>query len=854
MPTRIQLYTAKKNNNMHNLKTNKLFRNAFNLMLSSGIISLFGFVFWIVVARNYDSHDVGLATTLISSALLISLLGQAGFDTTFIRFLPKSENKSAYINTGIIVSGVASVVIAIVFCLGSPLFSSKLSFLASNPAYIALFVVFVVFATWNTLTNAALIAYRKTIYVLVIDLLFSAIKLSLPFVISSGNFMTIFILVAIAQIVNVALSVFVLMRKFGYRPAVKVDFAILKETKRYSLGVYTASILNLLPDSLLPIIIINKLGAPDAAYFYIAFAIANLVYTIAFAITQVLLAETSHDENQFAAHARRGMLIAVGLLTPAIIIVIFAAPYLLELFGKTYAGSGLETLRIMVLSGFFVLMYSFLGFYYKHTKKLLANIIMTAVNAVSIVVLSSVMATKYGLPGVGWAWLIGTVISVIVGALLFVLGRKKAVTLPKTPSKILITHVYSEDNKGDAALLSVLVNDVRRTFPKAQLTILTLDSVAADHTFEGIPVKKSFMFYALNKYHNRPMTLLYSLFVMSSTVCWAYCKRTCGISLPLPKRLRDVCKTYYESDLILPVGGGYLRSQKKGIGSLLNVAQLLHPFMVANLLGKPTILYTQSIGPFVSRSEKWLVKHVLNKNVSAAIIREEVSLDLLKRIGVTIPLHRSVDSGFAFNPKITFDLRKKLHVKRGQLLFGMTARQWLSKEQQRDYERALADTINYIVEKYNAKVVLIPQVTAEFHKDDDRLVHNRIAAIVKYPASVIALNDNMSHAHIKAAYDSLDFLIGTRFYSVIFALTSRVPALAIEYEHKTGGIMHDLNLDKWVIKMEKVNSKLLQDAVDRLIAQSNTYKAHLNKILPAYIKDTEQPILLVKQAYEKHVR
>ena len=94
------------------IKNNILFRNAFNLMLSSGIISLFGFVFWIIVARSYSSHDVGIATTLISSALLISLLGQAGFDTTFIRFLPKAKNKNAHISTGIIVSGFMSATIA----------------------------------------------------------------------------------------------------------------------------------------------------------------------------------------------------------------------------------------------------------------------------------------------------------------------------------------------------------------------------------------------------------------------------------------------------------------------------------------------------------------------------------------------------------------------------------------------------------------------------------------------------------------------------------------------------------------------------------------------------------------------
>lgn len=833
------------------IKNSTLFRSAFNLMLSSGIISIFGFVFWIIIARNFASHDVGVATTLISSALLISLLGQAGFDTTFIRFLPKAKNKNAHINTGLAVSGIMSATIAALFCIASPLFSERLSFLSMNPGYAAMFVGFVVFATWNTLTNAALIAYRKTVYVLVIDLLFSIVKVSLPFFVVSGGPMTIFMLVGIAQVVNVLLSIGVLMGVFKFKPKVQINRSVLQETRKYSFGVYTASILNLLPDSLLPIIIINKLGASDSAYFYIAFAIANLVYTIAFAITQVLLAETANDEKRFAQHARRGMFIAVSLLTPAIVTVVFAAPYLLELFGKTYAASGLETLRIMVWSGFFVLVYSFLSFYYKHTKRLVPNIIMTAVNAISILGLSIVLVPKLGLPGVGWAWFYGTIIAVVVGGLLFVAGRKRPVPLPKVPKRIIISHVYSEDNKGDAALLSVLHSDIRKAYPKAKLTILTLDSVPTRHTFEGVPVKKSFMYYSLNKFKSRPMTLLNSLFVMNSTAFWAYAKRTFGVSLPLPKRLVEICKIYEKSDLIIPVGGGYLRSQKKGVGSLLNVGQLLHPYVLAKLIGKPTILYTQSIGPFASKSERWLVKRVLNRCVSAAIIREEISMKLLRQIGVAIPLYRSVDSGFAFNPKISYDLRKKINSKHGQIIIGVTARQWLSNEKQKNYESALAETIDHIITKYDAKVVLIPQVTAEFHNDDDRLVHNRIASEVKHAKSIIAINDNLNHSEVKAAYSSLDYLIGTRFHSVIFALTSHVPAIAIEYEHKTGGIMHDLVLDKWVIKIEQVSSVKLIQKVDELIKERRSYTNQLQKLLPNYIKKTSEPIKIVENEYKK---
>lgn len=835
------------------LKDNRLLQNAVNLILSSGVISLFGFVFWIIIARNFTSQDVGVATTLIASGLLIALLSQAGFDTTFIRFLPKSKKRNQHINTGLVLSGLISIVLATAYCVVVPLFSPKLSFLSDNPIYAIGFVLFALFATWNTLTNAALIAYRKTKFILIIDTIFSLVKISLPFLITSGGAMAIFMVVGIAQVVNVALSVFVLIRYFGYRPRFSIDRSIIKETKRYSAGVYGSSVLNLLPDSILPLIVINQLGASEAAYFYITFAIANLVYTIAFAITQVLLAETANDEEKFSEHARHGIKISLALLTPAIALVVVLAPYILNIFGEAYAAGGTQMLRIMALSGFFVMGYSFLSFYFKHTKKLVPLILMTAVNAVTILGLSAPLAAKFGLAGIGWSWMIGTVVAMIVGYVSYVIVRNFALKTvnPEKPKKILVTHVYSEDNKGDAALLSVLISDMHTQYPEAKMTILTLDSVRDNHKFESIPVRNSFMYYSLNRYKAKPLILFYSLHVMISTLMWATFYRAFRISIPTPKQVKAVCELYSSSDLVLPVGGGYLRSQKKGVGSLLNVTQLLHPYVFTKIIGKPTVLYTQSIGPFASRNEERVVRLTLNKCVEAAIIREKISMKLLKQIGVRIPLYKSVDSGFAFNAISKYSLRGQFNIDTEQLLFGITARKWLNADAQTIYENALVQTIDHITSRYGARVVLIPQVTAEFHGDDDRIVHDRIARLVKDKAKVTSLRKRLTHAQIRQAYNDLDFLIGTRFHSVIFALISHVPAIAIEYEHKTGGIMHDLQLDDWVVKMEEVNSESLTRLTDELVRDKKQYIKHLSDVLPEYISNCSAPRQIVADHYRK---
>src|SRR5688572_21385611 len=120
---------------------NSLFMNAFYLMVSTFILGVCGFIFWIIVTRIYDTTAVGLATTLLSVSGLVSLLGLAGFDTTFIRFLPGSNRKNDYINSGLIVSLLASLGLGV--CVGIiMLMTSKSLSMLADPWVFASFVFF----------------------------------------------------------------------------------------------------------------------------------------------------------------------------------------------------------------------------------------------------------------------------------------------------------------------------------------------------------------------------------------------------------------------------------------------------------------------------------------------------------------------------------------------------------------------------------------------------------------------------------------------------------------------------------------------------------------------------------------
>lgn len=415
-----------------------------------------------------------------------------------------------------------------------------------------------------------------------------------------------------------------------------------------------------------------------------------------------------------------------------------------------------------------------------------------------------------------------------------------------TPKKIIISHVYSSDNKGDAALTSVLIDDLKRQFPGANLTILRLEPVKKGSYFEGVPEMPSFMSYALNKYRNPLAKLAYTAYMTSATLTAAAWLRATGLHLPLPAHLREISDVYEQADLIVPVGGGYIRS-RKGLANRLNVPLLLHPLLFGYVLGKPTVLYAQSVGPFQNKLETLMVAYVLRR-MTLILLREDTSVALLANIGVVDTVTRAIDSGFLLKSTDTIDLRKLHHIPSNTLLVGVTVRSWLEGKAQVDYEKAIAKSLDHLVATSNAHVIFIPQVTAS-KGDDDRVVSRRVRSHMRQKIHATLIEEAPDHHRIKAIYDSLDLLLGTRFHSVIFSLTSYVPVLAIEYEHKTSGIMHDLQLEDWVIKIEEVTAQRLIALLQELVHKQVSYRALLRQRLPPYVHQARQAVIALEDAW-----
>lgn len=136
-----------------------LLKNSLFIMLTSISGAGFGFIFWMLAAKLYPAEDVGIATALISSMMLLVLLSRFGLDFSIIRFFPGAD-KSRIFSTSAIITTFFAVLFGAVFLAGVDILSPELGLL-KLPLNAALFLIFLAASSVTALTAISFIAIRK---------------------------------------------------------------------------------------------------------------------------------------------------------------------------------------------------------------------------------------------------------------------------------------------------------------------------------------------------------------------------------------------------------------------------------------------------------------------------------------------------------------------------------------------------------------------------------------------------------------------------------------------------------------------------------------------------------------------
>ncbi len=409
-------------------------KNSIFLIAAGALTPIFGFLFWMVVARLYPPQQVGLAAALLSAAFLLVMLSRLGLDVSLIRFLPQQKDKQGMINSCFTITGLLSIALAVVFILGLKLWSPALLFLQENMVYWLIFVLLIPILSLSPLQNTLFVAFRDAKWVF-IRAIIGGLKIPLVVLLASlVGAMGIFSAAGLADGIAFFIGILFIIKLLpAYRPIPTIRKEMVNDMLHFSLGNYVADNFFHLPGLILPLLVVNVLNPEMGAYFYIAWAIASILIIFPGAISASLLAEGSYAPEKLRGDAIRATKFVFLLLIPAVLVLLFLGDTILSLLGVGYSQNALTVLWLLVLSSVPVAVNALYATIKRVQKEVKPIIYVYSFIALFVIAGSYVLMKEMGLVGIGIAWISGNGIAALVTGLLLL---RQAGILVKVPSKL----------------------------------------------------------------------------------------------------------------------------------------------------------------------------------------------------------------------------------------------------------------------------------------------------------------------------------------------------------------------------------------------------------------------------------
>jgi hypothetical protein len=302
-------------------------------------------------------------------------------------------------------------------------------------------------------------------------------------------------------------------------------------------------------------------------------------------------------------------------------------------------------------------------------------------------------------------------------------------------SRLHIIHVGHMSNKGTQALLksddaaireiidgevflSVSTTDIagvkRLNLPESTVivpTLIDLPYIVADNFAKRLNVsRKSFQYKILS---------LFSLFLMFIETALLV-PSALAVRLGLPSLYkRSVLDLMVRSDVIVSCSDENFKETASMLQ--LNVywaitwwSMLFERMMevaVASFLGKPLVMFPNSVGPFKTRLGLLMSKLALN-NFDSLIVRDSVSFKSLRKLGVVPKMTLTSDAALLFSADSEVP-----HTKFSSRSIGVSIGVYSQSLTERDFQRFLVENavaLDRIVELYNLNVCFLPSFYYRF--------------------------------------------------------------------------------------------------------------------------------------------
>lgn len=399
-----------------------LYRGSLILLVNTVAASALGFVFWTLAARTYPASTVGVFSSVVSGAGLLAAIAALGLPNTMIRHVASAENPLGLVVAAVLAIATVGSGLCLVAILALGPHLPPALHLQQRGGLPLLVTALVVLTAAGGTFDAGLIATRASHAILIKNVIGSVAKVAALYLLVSFRSSGLLLSYGVGLALATGLGGLSLGRQLWGKGTGLRSIRVPRRYLTITSGNYLATIMGILPLSVVPIEVLLARGAAETARFAVAFLIAGFLNVIPSTVSQVLFAEASRQGVPLGGQLRNALRGVYGLLLPAVAVVVAAAPFALRVFGAAYATAATGCLRILALSALLT------GGTYLVDSMLIARDRMKAYifinGANAALVLGCVWALlPRGLTGAAMGWALAQGVSLILGLILVATGK-----------------------------------------------------------------------------------------------------------------------------------------------------------------------------------------------------------------------------------------------------------------------------------------------------------------------------------------------------------------------------------------------------------------------------------------------
>lgn len=313
-------------------------------------------------------------------------------------------------------------------------------------------------------------------------------------------------------------------------------------------------------------------------------------------------------------------------------------------------------------------------------------------------------------------------------------------------------------------------------------------------------------------------------------------------------------KIFQEADGIFVKGGGLLQTYG-GISSTYSMYFWCFHMFLANSLKKPIYVMPNSFGPFEGPLVKYIAKKAL-KNCTLVTSRESLSTKMLENeLGLSVDTYPDL----AFNlPMSNLDKKEifsKYNLPKDKKLVAITMRPYrfpLADDSEKAYSHFKYEMTKFLKWLYTngfMPVIVEHTLAVNSHENDAACIEDVLSKLDSNEYRYIS-DSNFDCHDLKRIYSFCDYVVGTRFHSVIFSFGSGVPGIAICYVGNKGqGIMKDIGVEDYSISIYDVNFNRLKSMFENLIKNETEVRDKIDNYNSTVKQKHEE--LMKKCTYER---